>query len=155
MWNRKERGFTLVELMVVLLIIAVLMGIAVPLFLGARVRAQDRAAQAAIRNTLTVAKVFYTDRQDFDATVAELLTLEPNLQVVLGNAPATKEVGYISLGSKDGNADQAVIILRKSASGSWFCLANQAEGSAAGVTYGTGASGSALDTLAECSGASW
>lgn len=151
----KDRGFSLVELMVVLLIMTVLMGIAVPLFLGARVRAQDRAAQAAIRNALTVAKVFYSDNENFDATVAELSAIEPNLSVVLGNSPATPQVGYMSIADGDGDADQAVILLSKSASGSWFCIANQAGGSAAGVTYAKGSTGGAVDTLAECAATSW
>ena len=46
-WERRrdEEGFTLIELMVVVLIIAILIAIAIPTFLGARPRAQDRAAQ--------------------------------------------------------------------------------------------------------------
>ncbi|MFM7616128.1 MAG: prepilin-type N-terminal cleavage/methylation domain-containing protein, partial [Actinomycetes bacterium] len=45
-----EQGFTLIELMVVVLIIAILIAIAIPTFLGARQRAQDRAAQSSLRN---------------------------------------------------------------------------------------------------------
>ena len=41
--NENDEGFTLIELMVVVLIIAILIAIAVPTFLGARERAQDRA----------------------------------------------------------------------------------------------------------------
>ncbi|MHB8512537.1 MAG: prepilin-type N-terminal cleavage/methylation domain-containing protein, partial [Actinomycetota bacterium] len=39
----EESGFTLIELMVVVLIIAILIAIAIPTFLGARQRAQNRA----------------------------------------------------------------------------------------------------------------
>ena len=45
-----DEGFTLIELMVVVLIIAILIAIAIPTFLGARQRAQDRATQADLRN---------------------------------------------------------------------------------------------------------
>ena len=50
--GEREGGFTLIELMVVVLIIAILIAIAIPTFLGARTRAQDRAAQASLRNAL-------------------------------------------------------------------------------------------------------
>src|SRR5688572_33434377 len=73
-----EDGFTLIELMVVVLIIAILIAIAIPTFLGARARAQDRAAQSSLRNTVTAAKAIFTDREDYaDATVTALTAGEP------------------------------------------------------------------------------
>lgn len=53
--DRAEGGFTLIELMVVVLIIAILIAIAIPTFLGARSRAQDRQAQTTIRATFDTA----------------------------------------------------------------------------------------------------
>ncbi|MDE3206718.1 MAG: prepilin-type N-terminal cleavage/methylation domain-containing protein, partial [Acidobacteriota bacterium] len=44
--DRDEEGFTLIELMVVVLIIAILLAIAIPTFLGARNGANARAAQS-------------------------------------------------------------------------------------------------------------
>lgn len=40
--NKNSNGFTIIELIVVVLIIAILIAIAVPTFLGARQRAQER-----------------------------------------------------------------------------------------------------------------
>ncbi|HUR48349.1 MAG TPA: prepilin-type N-terminal cleavage/methylation domain-containing protein, partial [Acidimicrobiales bacterium] len=56
-----EQGFTLIELMVVVLIIAILIAIAIPTFLGAQDRARDRAAQSDLRNAFTAAKSIATD----------------------------------------------------------------------------------------------
>src|SRR5688572_24346860 len=78
--HEEDRGFTLIELMVVVLIIAILIAIAIPTFLGARARAQDRAAQSSLRNTVTAAKAIYTDREDYaDATTTALAAGEPAL----------------------------------------------------------------------------
>src|SRR5687768_10517086 len=77
--EREERGFTLIELMVVVLIIAILIAIAIPTFLGARQRAQDRAAQSNARNALTAEKTFFTDGQAYTETAASLAAIEPSL----------------------------------------------------------------------------
>ena len=82
LWNHRDpdEGFTLIELMVVVLIIAILIAIAIPTFLGARTKANDRAAQSALRNALTSAKVTFTEKNDYTlAPPAALSANEPSL----------------------------------------------------------------------------
>jgi prepilin-type N-terminal cleavage/methylation domain-containing protein len=63
-----EGGFTLIELMVVLLIIAILLAIAIPTFLGVSGGARDRAAQSNLTNALTDGIAYYQNAQTYDAT---------------------------------------------------------------------------------------
>jgi len=80
--RQSEEGFTLIELMVVVLIIGILLAIAIPTFLGARDRANNRSAQSNLRNALTAEKVLYTDTQTYSDTTtgATALTgVEPSL----------------------------------------------------------------------------
>ena len=74
-----DEGFTLIELMVVVMIIAVLIAIAIPSFLGFRSSAQDRSAQSDIRNTLLVEKAIWLETGDYTAVAADLTAFEPSL----------------------------------------------------------------------------
>jgi type IV pilus assembly protein PilA len=86
-----EQGFTLIELMVVVLIIAILLAIAIPVFLGSKNAANARAAQSNLRNALTAQQSTYTNNQAFDGTAANMQKVEPNLtweDVAGATAPA-------------------------------------------------------------------
>ncbi|MGD9798413.1 MAG: type II secretion system protein [Acidimicrobiia bacterium] len=86
--NREEDGFTLIELMVVVLIIAILIAIAVPTFLGAQDRARDRAAQSDLRNAMTAAKTIATD--------------DAGLFTSISAANLTAAEGALNYGAADG-----------------------------------------------------
>src|SRR5664280_3569039 len=79
----EDAGFTLIELMVVLLILAILLAIAIPTFLGVTKSANDRAAQSNLNTALTNAKSsFQSAGQTYVAAgtlASSLTTAEPSL----------------------------------------------------------------------------
>jgi type IV pilus assembly protein PilA len=77
---RREEGFTLIELMVVVLVIAVLLAIAIPTFLAARERTHRRAAQSAVRNGFVSHQVYYAGRQEFTDNDLEMRGIDPALE---------------------------------------------------------------------------
>ncbi len=125
-----EEGFTLIELMVVVLIIAILIAIAIPTFLGARARAQDRAAQSDLRNGLTAEKTVYTDNQTYisDVTTTGLKGVEPSLK--WGTVAASNLVVFLSPDTL------SVCLSEVSKSGTTFSIQDIGQGSNAGTYYG-------------------
>src|SRR5579863_8748036 len=82
-----DAGFTLIELMVVLLIIAILLAIAIPTFLGVTGSANDRASQSNLTNALTEAKALYQNNsQSYGFGQAELAASAPEFTWTLGTS---------------------------------------------------------------------
>src|SRR3989442_614425 len=145
----REEGFTLIELMVVVLIIAILIAIAIPTFLGARKRAQDRAAQSNLRNALTAEKTYYTDKQVYTNDVAaggQLKSIEPSLNYVAGTATtgSTANDVYVTANVSNGNA--WVCLSTKSASNALFMIKDVATGPA-GTYYAAAANACTDDAV--------
>lgn len=62
-------GFTLMELLVVLAIIAILAGIGIPIFLIQREKGQDANAKSLVRNAVIVIESCFVDTGTFDPSV--------------------------------------------------------------------------------------
>jgi type IV pilus assembly protein PilA len=94
-----QDGFSLIELMTVVLILAILIAIAVPTFLSLRRKADDASAKSSAVNAMKSAKsLVERDETYAPVTVASLSASEPSLTFLPGNANSTgpKEISQES-----------------------------------------------------------
>lgn len=70
--RKNDKGFTLIELMIVIAIIGILAAIAIPQFSAYRTRSYNSAAQADGRNLATAQEAYYVDESTYTGTEGNL-----------------------------------------------------------------------------------
>jgi len=128
-----DAGFTLIELMVVLLILAILLAIAIPTFLGVTNSANDRAAQANLNTTYTDAKSIYeSNSQSYPGApgttlAASIAANEPSLGILTtqnSSGTVTVNPGGVSIiASQNGNG-ALMMSPSKKTNECWYILDN-------------------------------
>ena len=86
-----EQGFTIIELLVVIIIIGILLAIAVPAYLGFRDRTANNTAKSNLRAALPAATAYYQDNGTYKGMQStDLLAIDPGISAALTVASAGK-----------------------------------------------------------------
>ena len=115
---RNSKGFTLIELMIVVVIIGILAALAIPRFNQASARAKEKEADTLLKQIYTLQQTYFANSGAYAATYAQLQTVGYEAPGALRNytAPAAPSPFPLTMASCTGTgynnrqiSDQGVI----------------------------------------------
>jgi type IV pilus assembly protein PilA len=113
-----DRGFTMIELLVVVVIIGVLVAIAVPLYLNYRKGASNKSAASDLRGAITALEQYYTDNGN--AYPADQVGVASTNMVFPAAAGGTAQTATVS----PGNTLRYNNVSNATRSGYYICAQN-------------------------------
>jgi len=106
MKTQRNKGFTLIELMIVIAIIAIIAAIAIPNLLAAKASANETSAKSSLRTLVTTSEQFRTSQGAYPGSLTDLNT-----------------AGYIDSSLSSGTKSDYVFTYTPGA-GVWSCTAS-------------------------------
>ena len=129
--KNEEEGFTLIELMVVVLIMGILMAIAIPTFLSTRGSANDASAKSNATNAYTNEKSFYAANVFFTPALAP----DQGGSSLDSTLPWGTGLGQVAAYTDVATSPQNLLVVAGSQSGDCFYIADMETSGGNGAAY--------------------
>ena len=89
------RGFTLIEMMIVIVVIAILLGVLLPNFRGVQDEASEQRARSELRTLATALESYYIHNSNaFPSALTSLTTATPRIISAIPNDPFRSSTAY-------------------------------------------------------------
>jgi type II secretion system protein G len=76
-FQNRQKGFTLIELMIVVVIIGILAALAIPRFMQATVKAKESEAKTVLKQIYTLERVYRQEQGFYTTTIGDIGFLAP------------------------------------------------------------------------------
>lgn len=95
--KERQKGFTLIELMIVIAIIGILAAIAIPQFVSYRQKGYNTEAKAELKSFYTACQAYFSDSSPSDCSVSKVSSFfipqSPNVQIHVAAGSGVSMVG--------------------------------------------------------------
>ena len=109
---RNSKGFTLIELMIVVVIIGILAALAIPRFTQASARAKEKEADGILKQIYTLQNAYYANNGTYANSSAALQTVGWDANTTAGlknySAPALGAPPYTMAATGSGYCDRSI-----------------------------------------------
>ena len=109
---RNSKGFTLIELMIVVVIIGILAALAIPRFTQASARAKEKEADGILKQIYTLENAYYANNGAWATTDAQLQTVGWDANTTAGlknySAPTLGQPPITMTATGDGYCDRTI-----------------------------------------------
>lgn len=149
---RDDEGFTLVELVVVLGILAILIVQSFTTFVGLRERANNRRAESNVRNAFAAARIYYNVDVSYTGDPTLMETVEPAF--VWQDAPLAPADDDTAIYVAAYDSGQTLVLAGRTDERCFF-LRDAATGPPSGLYYSYNSSGACIEPDVSLYGDSW